>query len=162
MIDPHTQGALWLVYEAAFQEAMYNSPVRQALTHDEFIRALQDPDYDVFYAHEDDRYVGVALVTRNPEKVYWVNTVYFEHHFPAEFKEKRLIFIDGVAILPEVHRTGIGAELISALITWGVELNGVGIFDCAKSVDSILSRTLQGFGRRLDTQEFWIVQPPSG
>lgn len=158
VVDENLKKKLWSLYRKAFEYALVNSPVRQAMNKKEFLEALSDTGYTKFILRGDaNEVLGIGLVTQCPEKIYWVNPIYFQKKYPRYFKKKRICFVDGIAISVEAQSLGYGKLLVREMLRWMDSFQGIGVFDCASNVDAALQKSLSQKGALLDTQSFYAV-----
>ncbi|GAG35189.1 unnamed protein product, partial [marine sediment metagenome] len=110
---------LWDIYRNAFERLNQRTPIHHGgYDSSQFDAVLLDEDFTKFLVYTDDELVGATLITNVLTKIPWVNTAYFEDHYPNRSRDGKIYFLPAVVIDPKHQDLRlIGAKLLQQALT---------------------------------------------
>lgn len=155
----------WEIYDNTFKPLNESSPCRQSFYRDEFLHAMQDPEFKKVISRKDDEVVCMGIFGSGLDKFPWISKEYFEKEYPNEFKEKKLFYFVALLTVPEKQNAGNSRSVLNAMIKYIVDREGVALMDVCKAnewlpkaIERVGSHYTNPESRLLSTQQYWAIK----
>lgn len=169
--DP--EGALWRLYQRAFEDLKVLAVQRHVMFHGEFEGLLADERVAKYVVTAPDgTVVALATMTNDLPAVPLVSPEYFAHRWPALYEKQAVWYVCFVAVDPGHQSQGVMQRIIDAMCEEVSGHGGVICLDVCEfretsvrlpmAIEVQANRSTPGIRRvRLDAQVFWGYEFPS-
>ncbi len=175
ILDGELRERAYDVYYECFAPLQVAAVQQHLMSRADFDEIAADEGTDkVLIADDAGAVVGLTTITNDLSKVSLVSNDYYEAHYPTLYKERKILYVPLIAILP--HCQGRFAELVTAFFQICVTRDAVlGMDVCDHNVDlgfvkaiRLLTERCAGpepesghkpIARRIDAQSYWLFDP---
>lgn len=163
---------LWEFYDGIFAPLNEQSPCRQSLHYDTFMRALKSPTMVKMLARDSSgRIMGLTILSNLTDEMPlmpWINPQFFKKRWPQHWG--KIIYVPTLCVPMDVSGFGIGRRLMLAILRYmrdhAIPLIG---FDHSMRripiLPELIMRVTKGtpigsYGERkeLDHQAYWLLE----
>jgi hypothetical protein len=100
IVDKPLVDSLWSVYERAYIRSAEATVTHEMLDRLEFADQLADHTNRVWVVWDEDRPVGLALISTDVNRTRWLSERYFKTHFPERYSAGQVHYVVWVTIHP--------------------------------------------------------------
>lgn len=155
---------LWKIYNETFEPVNKISPCKQSLDFHHFSEVLSDPSVYKYILYDNDRIIGIGLVTNDFKNTPWISEDYFKVNFPHEYNNKSIFYFVGLAIHKESRGNKYSIYLIEHIID-NLPNNSILGFDHSRNINPILHQFTRIVKQahvikrnRIDQQHYHVVR----
>lgn len=133
--DDTQRKSLWKFYAKSFQNPAQYAEIQDVYDEESFYMVLLDQDYYKFLLRYDKEYVGLCLITTNLDKakIAYVNPQRLENLYPQY--RGRIFYVTFIGVIPSYQKTKAFYLLVSEIIKFIDERDGICGFDFAREGD---------------------------
>ena len=116
---------MWRMYDAAFIAKRTENPCRQYFRNGDFMDAMKDPEVVKIIGTADGEVTFFCLLTRNFDRIPWIEEAYYAHHWPQFVGH--MIYIPAIFVPLSLQGMGYFRPLMDAIqrYVWANDIHAV-------------------------------------